>query len=103
MMKRCPSCRTLCDADQDVRCFACGGELSKQGPPAPLRVPEVLKTARTDRRNMSGLLSVFGLFGVIGVFFIAVDSDIDLPIRIGLGLFLLVSVVLGILSLAGGQ
>jgi hypothetical protein len=99
ILKRCPSCRTLCDAERDARCFACGGELNKAGPPAQVRVPDVLRTSGRDRKSSSALLIIFAVFGGLGVFFIVMNSTVDLGARIPLGVILIAAVILGSLSL----
>jgi hypothetical protein len=98
ILKRCPSCRTLCDAERDARCFACGGELSKDGPPARARVPEVLRTSRRDRKSSSALLIIFAVFGGFGVFFVAMSDTAEPLLRFGLGALLLAAVILGVWS-----
>jgi hypothetical protein len=98
ILKRCPSCRTLCDAERDVRCFACGGELTKEGPPAKVRVPEVLRISRRDRKSSSALLITFAVFGGFGVFSVVINPTVEIPVRIGLGVLLFAAVVLGALS-----
>jgi hypothetical protein len=95
ILKRCPSCRTLCDAERDARCFACGGNLSKDGPPVKARVPEVLRTSRRDRKT-SSVLHV--TFGVLGAFFVVINPTIEPLLRFILGMLLVAAVILGALS-----
>jgi hypothetical protein len=98
ILKRCPSCRTLCDAERDARCFACGGNLSKDGPPAKARVPDVLRTSRKDRKRSSALLITLAVFGGFGVLFMVLNDTVEPALRFGLGALLLAAGILGALS-----
>jgi hypothetical protein len=99
MLTRCPSCRTLCDPEQDARCFACGGELGKPGPIRPIQVPEVLRAGKRDKTSSSALLAVLAVLGGIGVTAMLLNPEIPLLPKILLGVLLLATAVLGTMSM----
>lgn len=96
---RCSSCRTLCDLDQDQRCFACGGELGTLGPISPLAVPEVLRQGKRDKASSSALLAILAVLGGIGVSTILINPEIPGLPKIILGGLVLATAILGTLSL----
>ena len=67
MFRRCPTCRTLCDAERDPRCFACGAPL-----PAAVHSPEqarqVQRETRGDLSAGKFLLALLGGLAVLGWF-----------------------------------
>ena len=86
-LRRCPSCRTLCDAERDLRCFACGAEFGAAAAVERTHPPVIL-AARRDTRMANGALFVFALIGGIGVFNVALLPGLD-----GLGQILLLVVL----------
>ena len=99
--RRCPSCRTYVE-ESDLRCFACRGDLSKGGPVAPLRRPQLLRTVRKDKTASSALLVVLAVFGFIGVSTLVLNSGIALPARIGIAAILLLGVLAGVIPAGPG-
>jgi len=97
-MKRCPSCRTLCDPSRDQRCFACGGDLSATPPSPPRPVPEVLSIARRDRKSTSALFTVFAFLGGAGVVYLMILPGIPAGVKFGVGAVLGGAMLLGVWS-----
>ncbi|MBI3856750.1 MAG: hypothetical protein HY293_13765 [Planctomycetes bacterium] len=101
-LKRCPSCRTLCDPGVDVRCFACGGELGKAGSVDPLRNSAVLLETRKDRKRFVLLLLLLAVLDGAGTLSVIVHPTVEpVALKVGFGVFLLAALVLGALALSG--
>lgn len=63
MFRRCSRCRTLCDAEHETRCFACGEPL----PAVPVHRPRVdAGVGRESTRDLSASRIIFAVMGALG-------------------------------------
>lgn len=103
LLKRCPSCRSLCDATKDAICFACGAALGDASLPGSVRTPEILRSAQRDRSRISALLILFAFFGGAGVVWTLVLPGIPIEFKVGLGVLLTGCLLLGLWSETRGS
>jgi hypothetical protein len=96
LLKRCPSCRSLWDAERYSVCFGCGAALGDKAVPvsAPTPAPELLRTTRHDRATFSVVLILFAIIGGIGMLGFMGLSGIPFEFKFGLGLLLGVLLIL---------
>jgi hypothetical protein len=97
LLKRCPSCRSLWDAERYSVCFGCGAALGDKAVPvsAPTPAPELLRTTRQDRRSTSAALLVFAIIGGIGLLGGFSLQGIPVEVKFGLGAILVAGLLLG--------
>lgn len=101
VLKRCPACRTFCDATAAPRCFGCGALLPPETAPARVYVPQALTEGKQSRKVSNVLLAVLALPSAFGCLSIVVSPDSEPVARVLVGLLLAVSATLGILALTG--
>jgi hypothetical protein len=103
ILKRCPSCRGVCDVERSPRCFSCGAEIAGAVPALTRkRPPKVLRLFKKNKSQSTALLITFAVFGGLGVLGV-IASDADPVLRIGLGVLFLTGVVLGIRAMMGRE
>jgi len=103
ILKRCPSCRGVCDVERSSRCFSCGAEISGAVPALQgKRPPKVLRLFKKNKNQSTALLATFAIFGGLGVLAV-IASDADRVLRIGLGVLFLTGVVLGFRAMMGRE
>jgi hypothetical protein len=103
ILKRCPSCRGICDVERNARCFACGDEIPGQAPALKRkRPPRALRVVVKDKKRSAWLLVTFALLGGLGVLGV-IASDADPVLRIGLGVLFLAGVGLGFRAMLGRE
>lgn len=86
---RCPTCRTLCDAERGRFCHGCGTALPAPSARKPRAAPEVEREARTDHRAVRNVGAILGGLVLLGVAAVGFDRGSSAGIRLAmLGIFL---------------
>jgi hypothetical protein len=100
ILKRCPSCRGVCDVERGGRCFACGAPISPEAPALKRkRPPKAYRIVAKDKKMSTGLLVTFAIVGGLGVLGIIASEKSDPVLRVVLGVPFFAAVVLGFRAL----
>lgn len=97
--RRCPSCRTMCDAGKwGASCIICGAPLGEKTLPGSTPAPELLRAAHQDGRTASSSLGAFGFLGILGVLAVMAQQGIASGYKVAVGAVVAIGIVLGAMT-----